>query len=110
MTHVVTDSCIDCKYTTCVDVCPVDAFHEGINMLVINPTTCIDCGMCIDECPIDAIVTENSDHPQVDEFISYAEKASLVWPVINKIQEPMSTTNTKINKWSNRPNIEENNE
>jgi len=58
MTYVVTDVCIKCKYTDCVEVCPVDCFYEGENMLVINPDECIDCGVCIPECPIDAIVAD----------------------------------------------------
>lgn len=60
MTHFVTDKCIRCKYTDCVEVCPVDCFYEGENMLVINPDECIDCGVCIPECPVDAIVTDDS--------------------------------------------------
>src|SRR5436853_3413148 len=58
MTHVVTESCIKCKYTDCVDVCPVDCFHEGPNMLVIDPDECIDCAVCIPECPVNAIHAE----------------------------------------------------
>ena len=55
MTYVVTDECVKCKYTDCVEVCPVDCFYEGELMLVINPNECIDCGVCVPECPIDAI-------------------------------------------------------
>lgn len=58
MTHIVNDRCINCKYTDCVEVCPVDCFYEGENMLVISPDECIDCGVCIAECPVDAIVTD----------------------------------------------------
>ncbi|NML84615.1 ferredoxin FdxA [Polaromonas sp.] len=58
MTHVVSDSCILCKYTDCVDVCPVDCFLEGPNMLVIDPDECIDCAVCIPECPVNAIYAE----------------------------------------------------
>ena len=59
MTFVVTESCIKCKYTDCVEVCPVDCFHEGPNMLVIDPEDCIDCAMCETECPVNAIVSED---------------------------------------------------
>jgi NAD-dependent dihydropyrimidine dehydrogenase PreA subunit len=61
MTYVVTDACIKCKYMDCVEVCPVDCFYEGENMLVINPSECIDCGVCEPECPAEAILpdTEN---------------------------------------------------
>ena len=55
MTYVVNDNCIKCKYTDCVEVCPVDCFYEGANMLVIHPDECIDCGVCEPECPVDAI-------------------------------------------------------
>lgn len=58
MTHVVTESCIRCKYTDCVDVCPVDCFREGPNFLVIDPDECIDCAVCIPECPVNAIYAE----------------------------------------------------
>ncbi len=58
MTHVVTEACIKCKYTDCVDVCPVDCFREGPNMLVIDPDECIDCAVCIPECPVNAIYAE----------------------------------------------------
>lgn len=58
MTHVVTENCIRCKYTDCVDVCPVDCFREGPNMLVIDPDECIDCAVCIPECPVNAIFAE----------------------------------------------------
>ena len=61
MTYVVTDNCIACKYTDCVEVCPVDCFYEGENMLVINPDECIDCGVCEPECPIEAIIPDNLD-------------------------------------------------
>jgi ferredoxin len=55
LTYVVTEACIKCKYTDCVEVCPVDCFYEGANMLVIHPDECIDCGVCEPECPVDAI-------------------------------------------------------
>ena len=58
MTFVVTENCIKCKYTDCVEVCPVDCFHEGENFLVIDPDECIDCSLCVPECPIDAIYAE----------------------------------------------------
>jgi ferredoxin len=58
MTYVVTDACIKCKYMDCVEVCPVDCFYEGENMLVINPSECIDCGVCEPECPAEAILPD----------------------------------------------------
>ena len=59
MTHIVAEPCINCKFTDCVAVCPVDCFHEGTNFLVIDPEVCIDCGLCIPECPVQAIFTED---------------------------------------------------
>lgn len=67
MTYVVTDACIKCKYTDCVEVCPVDCFYEGENMLVINPDECIDCGVCEPECPIEAI------KPEAEELLQWIE-------------------------------------
>jgi ferredoxin len=69
MTHVVTENCIKCKYTDCVDVCPVDCFHEGANFLAIDPDECIDCAVCIPECPTDAIFAEE-DIPRGQEHMT----------------------------------------
>ena len=66
MTYVVNDKCIKCKLTDCVEVCPVDCFYEGENMLVINPDECIDCGACVPECPVDAIFAD-TDIPDGEE-------------------------------------------
>ena len=63
MTHVATDNCIKCKYMDCVEVCPVDCFHEGENMLVIHPDECIDCGVCVPECPAEAIFPDTDPVP-----------------------------------------------
>ena len=86
MTYVVTESCIKCKYTDCVDVCPVDAFREGRNMLVIDPDECIDCAVCVPECPVEAIVAEDDVPADQQDFI--AENAALAknWPVIARIK------------------------
>ncbi|MBT5827936.1 MAG: ferredoxin family protein [Alphaproteobacteria bacterium] len=81
MTYVVTDNCIKCKYTDCVEVCPVDCFYEGENMLVINPEECIDCGVCEPECPIDAIKPEEEN---LIEFIELNKKYAEIWPNINE--------------------------
>src|SRR5499426_3052259 len=70
MTHVVTESCIKCKYTDCVDVCPVDCFREGPNMLVIHPDECIDCAVCIPECPVNAIYAEEDVPKSQQDFIA----------------------------------------
>lgn len=70
MTYVVTESCIKCKYTDCVDVCPVDCFREGPNMLVIDPDECIDCTLCVAECPVEAIFAEDDVPEDQRDFIA----------------------------------------
>src|SRR5438309_4163851 len=89
MTHVVTESCIKCKYTDCVDVCPVDCFHEGPDFLVINPDECIDCAVCIPECPVNAIYAETEVPPAMAQFHELNRKLSQEWPVIFKHKEPL---------------------
>nr|MBP9182951.1 ferredoxin family protein [Fuscovulum sp.] len=80
MTYVVIDNCIACKYTDCVEVCPVDCFYEGENMLVIHPDECIDCGVCEPECPADAIRPDTE--PDMEEWVSFNRKYAAMWPVI----------------------------
>ncbi len=87
MTYVVTENCIACKYTDCVDVCPVDCFYEGENMLVIHPDECIDCGVCEPECPADAIRADTEDNMQ--EWVEFNRKYSEVWPVILSAKDPL---------------------
>ena len=88
MTYVVTENCIKCKYTDCVDVCPVDCFHEGPNFLVIDPEECIDCTLCVPECPVDAIYDEDDLPEDQRHFIEINADLSLKWPVINISQDP----------------------
>ncbi len=83
MTFVVTDACIKCKYTDCVEVCPVDCFYEGENMLVINPDECIDCGVCEPECPAEAIVPESD---ATLKWVELARQYSPKWPNITTKQ------------------------
>src|SRR5512144_1081753 len=82
MPFVVTENCIKCKYTDCVEVCPVDCFHEGPNFLVINPDECIDCGVCIPECPVDAIVDDVNVDVDVVFWTDLNGRLSKKWPVI----------------------------
>lgn len=91
MTHVVTEPCIKCKFTDCVAVCPVDCFHEGANMLVIDPVECIDCGACIDECPVHAIYAEEDLPEKYREWLELNVKYTAEWPLINQTQEPLPT-------------------
>jgi ferredoxin len=82
MTHVVTESCIKCKHTDCVDVCPVDCFKEGPNFLVIDPDECIDCAVCIPECPVNAIYAEEDLPAGQEAFIALNAELAKTWPVI----------------------------
>ena len=87
MTYVVNDKCVKCKLTDCVEVCPVDCFYEGENMLVINPDECIDCGVCEPECPINAIEPDTNDG--AEKLVLINKKLSEIWPVITKKKEPL---------------------
>ena len=87
MTYVVTESCIKCKYTDCVDVCPVDCFHEGPNMLVIDPEECIDCTLCVAECPVEAIFAEDDVPAEQREFIAINAELSSKWKQIIERKE-----------------------
>ena len=87
MTFVVVDKCIKCKYTDCVEVCPVDCFREGPNMLVIDPDECIDCNLCVPECPIEAIYAEDDLPDDQKEFIELNEKLSKSWPMITAMKD-----------------------
>ena len=88
MTYVVTDRCIRCKYMDCVEVCPVDCFHEGVNMLVIDPDECIDCSLCVPECPVEAIFDEDDVPESERHFIEVNAKFAPKWPVIDRKGEP----------------------
>ncbi|MGB0956422.1 MAG: ferredoxin FdxA [Panacagrimonas sp.] len=84
MTFVVTEQCIKCKHTDCVEVCPVDCFHEGPNFLVIDPEECIDCTLCEPECPVDAIYAEDDLPEDQAEFIELNAELSRSWPVLTE--------------------------
>lgn len=89
MTYVVTENCIRCKYTDCVDVCPVDCFHEGPNFLVIDPEECIDCDVCVAECPAEAIFPEDDLPEEQKQFIEINARLAKLWPVINIKNDPL---------------------
>jgi len=84
MTFLVTENCIKCKHTDCVEVCPVDCFYEGPNFLAINPNECIDCGVCVPECPVDAIVADNDVNTDINQWREINTRLSSKWPVITK--------------------------
>jgi ferredoxin len=85
VTFVVTENCIKCKYMDCVEVCPVDCFHVGPNMLVIDPEECIDCTLCEPECPVDAIFADDEVPEGQEHFLKLNEDLSQDWPVITEI-------------------------
>jgi ferredoxin len=86
VTFVVTENCIRCKFQDCIEVCPVDCFHVGPNMLVINPDECIDCTLCEPECPADAIYAEDELPDGQEQFIALNAELSQIWPVITEIK------------------------
>lgn len=99
MTFVVTESCIKCKYTDCVEVCPVDCFREGPNFLAIHPDECIDCALCEPECPVNAIVAEDDLKPEQKKFLEINARLAEKWPVINAQKDPPEDAE----KWKDVP-------
>ena len=88
MTYIVTENCIKCKYMDCVEVCPVDCFYEGENMLVIHPDECIDCGVCEPECPAEAIKPDTE--PGLEDWLKLNTEMSKSWPNITVKRDPPS--------------------
>ena len=89
MTFVVTEACIRCKYTECVDVCPVDAFCEGPNFLVIDPDQCIDCAVCVPECPVNAIFAEEDVPADQQDFTALNAELARQWRPITKTKQAL---------------------
>ena len=89
MTYVVNESCIKCKLMDCVEVCPVDCFYEGENMLVIHPDECIDCGICEPECPVDAIKPDTE--PGLENWLSLNAEFAKIWPILRSKKRPRRT-------------------
>jgi ferredoxin len=89
MTYVVTEACIKCKHTDCVDVCPTDAFREGPNFLAIDPDECIDCTLCVPECPVEAIFAEDDVPGDQHDFIVLNAELAKAWPPIVETKEPL---------------------
>jgi ferredoxin len=89
MTFVVTENCIKCKFTDCVDVCPVDCFHEGPNFLVIDPDECIDCTLCEPECPAEAIFAEDELPQEQEHFIALNAELASNWPTITEVKDAL---------------------
>lgn len=99
MTFVVTEQCIRCKFTDCVDVCPVDCFHEGPNFLVIDPEVCIDCALCVPECPVDAIFEESELPGEFASFVEINAELSRRWPEISSTKDPLP----EADEWADKP-------
>lgn len=100
MTFVVIESCIKCKYTDCVEVCPVDCFHEGPNFLVIDPEECIDCSLCEPECPVDAILSEDDLDETQKPFLQLNADLSQQWPVLTLKKDAPPDAD----EWRDKPN------
>jgi ferredoxin len=100
MAFVITDNCIKCKYTDCVDVCPVDCFHAGPNFMVIDPTECIDCTLCEPECPAHAIFAEDELPPGQEIFIQLNAELAKEWPTCTSVSAPLPDAD----EWNGKPN------
>src|SRR5690606_32409340 len=109
VTHVVAEPCVDCRYTDCVEVCPVDAFREGANCLVIDPDACIDCPLCVSQCPVGAIFMDADLPPKWAEWLALNARFSRLWPIITKARGPLpgheeaATRESKRDRLSERP-------
>jgi len=103
MTFVVTEQCIKCKYTDCVEVCPVDCFYEGPNFLAINPDECIDCALCEPECPVNAIYSEDELPDRYQPYLELNKKLADTWPNITE----MKPAPQDADDWANQPNKRE---
>ncbi len=99
MTFVVTENCIKCKYTDCVEVCPVDCFYEGPNFLVIHPDECIDCGLCEPECPAEAIYEEGNLPAGQEQFLEINAELAQKWPVITEMKD----ASPDADEWNGKP-------
>ena len=99
MTFVVAEQCIKCKHTDCVEVCPVDCFYEGPNMLVIHPDECIDCALCEPECPVDAIFSEDELPESEAVFLELNAELAEIWPNITEMKESPADAE----EWENKP-------
>ncbi|MCH8825039.1 MAG: ferredoxin family protein [Planctomycetes bacterium] len=89
MTYIVAEPCIKCKYTDCVEVCPVDAFREGANCLVIDPDICIDCDLCVPECPVQAIFSEDDLPEKWTEYLELNVRLATEWPEISSTKDEL---------------------
>ena len=89
MTYIVTEACINCKHTECVELCPVDAFHAGPNFLVIDPDVCIDCAVCVPTCPVNAIFAEADVPAGQEQYVALNAELAKDWPEITRRQDAL---------------------
>lgn len=94
MTYVVTQHCVDCKYTDCVAVCPVDAFHEGDRMVYINPDTCVNCDACVPACPVEAIFSDENLPEKFQHYTKINADGSQQKPVLNQKKDALPGAKT----------------
>lgn len=99
MTYVVTENCIKCKYTDCVDVCPTESFREGPNFLVIHPAWCIDCSLCVAECPAEAIFRDDELPSELQSFIALNAELARSWAPITKSKDAPADAD----EWNGKP-------
>ena len=107
MAYIVAEPCINCKYTDCVAVCPVDCFYEGKNFLVINPDECIDCGACEPECPVTAIFEEDELPAKWSNYVDLNERLAQQWPNIIEQRDPLPSADQFKDVESKRDLLEE---
>ncbi len=100
MAYVVTENCIRCKFTDCVDVCPVDCFREGPNFLAIDPDECIDCSLCVAECPAEAIFAEDDVPTNQQHMIALNAELAKNWPMISERKDAPADAE----QWNGKPN------
>lgn len=108
MAYVVTDACVRCKFTDCVATCPADCFHEGENMLVIDPAECIDCGACVPACPVNAIYHADDVPDDLQDYVALNERLAKGWPLITSQKDPLDDAEEFRNVKGKRGMVSEN--
>ncbi|MEK6881717.1 MAG: ferredoxin family protein [Nanoarchaeota archaeon] len=100
MTYIVTENCVKCKFTNCVEACPVSAFHEGPEMLYINPDTCIDCNACVPECPVQAIYPDNDTPDNLKHFLEINAQGAKDYSenIIDLKKSPLPTARERLSE------------
>lgn len=84
MSYVVTENCTGCRFTDCVEVCPVSCFHGDGDRVYIDPGACIDCGACLPLCPVKAIYEDYDLEGEREKWIELNAEIAPTLPVIRK--------------------------